>query len=157
MRIILDNCQYTPGWDQLQEMIRTIKNDETLTLIKIDRQDKGVNYRAPGIYDLTLVDQYGRFTDVTLEVYEGDYDPEVIWDNTFHEGDHEYAYVCEDCKKKYTLRTSDSCLNGNHCHVKGCNNTTSLVHYLWDHRTTQKPKQYQYVNNQRDMDVINDR
>lgn len=157
MRIIFDNCHYTPSWEDLQNTIRTIKNDQTLMLIKIDRQDKGVDYRAPGIYDLVLVDQHGRFTDVTFEVYAGDYDPESIWENTFKEPDVEYAYVCEDCKHKYQLRTSDSCLDGNQCHVKGCDNTTSLVHYLWDHRITQKPKQYQYTNTQRDMDVINDR
>lgn len=57
-----------------------------------------------------------------------------VFQDVSNEGDHGYAHICPDCAKLYSLTTSDTCCNGNLCLVEGCNNETSLVHYLWDYR-----------------------
>lgn len=51
-------------------------------------------------------------------------------------GDDEHAYVCvcKSCAEMHHLKTSDSCVDGYVCMVEGCQNETSLVHYVWDYR-----------------------
>lgn len=58
-----------------------------------------------------------------------------VFESVDHQGDHGYAHICPDCAKLYSLATSDSCCGGNVCLVEGCQNETSLVHYLWDYRS----------------------
>lgn len=57
-----------------------------------------------------------------------------IWTGTIDENDHEWAHVCKSCADTHKLTTSDSCIDGNHCLIEGCDNKTSLVHYLRDDR-----------------------
>ena len=65
----------------------------------------------------------------------------TLFDCTTDDGDHEYTHVCDECARRHQLDTSDSCCGGNVCCVKGCENETSLVHYLWDSRCESAPSQ----------------
>lgn len=59
--ISITGTSYAPSWETVERMIeesifgRLIRSDEDRRgkLIRIARRDKGVNYTAPGEYDLT--------------------------------------------------------------------------------------------------------
>jgi hypothetical protein len=53
MQVTITDCKNAPHWQTLQTLLREALGD-TATLTKIARQDGGVNYRAVGVYDLTL-------------------------------------------------------------------------------------------------------
>ncbi len=50
MHIKITGCTYTPSWVTLQEMIREATDDNTCTIIGIQREDNGVHYRDLGKY-----------------------------------------------------------------------------------------------------------
>lgn len=57
-----------------------------------------------------------------------------LFNDVMGDSEHGFVFVCEEHAKEYALSTSDSCTSGCICMVKGCENQTSLVHYLWDFR-----------------------
>jgi len=54
MEITITNVKYAPSWNALQAMIRDMTGDEKATFTRIQRRDKGVNYRGTGVYDVTI-------------------------------------------------------------------------------------------------------
>ncbi len=54
MRITMTGCRQTPSWETLQDALRQATGDERALLTRISRDDNGANYRAPGVYTLTL-------------------------------------------------------------------------------------------------------
>lgn len=57
MEITITHCRYTPKWETLEQVIREATNDESSTLVRINRIsrcDNGCDYRKPGQYDLDV-------------------------------------------------------------------------------------------------------
>jgi len=54
MEITIKGVKHGPSWDALQAMVRDMTDDEQATFTRINRRDKGVNYRANGVYDVTI-------------------------------------------------------------------------------------------------------
>lgn len=77
-----------------------------------------------------------------LSFYEGNFDANTpyLFDGLIADSEHAFVWICKSCAKKHALETSDACSGGNICHVKGCQNKTSLVHYVWDYR----PEEIEY-------------
>jgi hypothetical protein len=59
---------------------------------------------------------------------------EMTVDGDTKDGEYAWAHICKECADKHGLETSDTCLSGNVCLCKDCQNETSLVHYVWDYR-----------------------
>ena len=70
--------------------------------------------------------------------------PAVEFDDINFEGDHGWAWVCPSCVSKHRLDKHYEVVDGiqpdQACLVKGCNNITSDIVYLWDTRTLDKNK-----------------
>ena len=54
MEITIKGVKHGPSWDALRAMVRDMTDDEQATFTRINRRDKGVNYRANGVYDVTI-------------------------------------------------------------------------------------------------------
>lgn len=65
--ITITGVKQTPEWVTLQETLRQATGLKSAFLTRIDRVDRGIDYRAPGIYDLHFTDYVEVFT-VTLVV-----------------------------------------------------------------------------------------
>ena len=59
---------------------------------------------------------------------------EIVVDGDTQDRQYAYAHVCADCARKFGLETVNTCVGGNVCLAVGCQNETSLVHYIWDYR-----------------------
>ena len=58
MEITITHCRYAPRWDSLLTVIQEATN-EPAELIRISREDKGCNYRSPGVYRLRIRQKSG--------------------------------------------------------------------------------------------------
>ena len=54
MSIRIDGARFAPEWETLQNAIRQ-STDRSGMLTRISRKDNGVDYRAPGEYELLFV------------------------------------------------------------------------------------------------------
>ena len=68
MEITLTHCRYAPSWEMTQDLIRSVTANEVAVIAKINRRDRGVNYRSPGIYDLSVNQGNGTILPVVLNI-----------------------------------------------------------------------------------------
>ena len=68
MEIAITHCRCTPRWDSLQTIIRESTNDESATLIRINRPDGCCDYRRPGVYELDVLIRNQTILPVKLTV-----------------------------------------------------------------------------------------
>ena len=70
MEITITNCQYAPTWESLEQVIKEATNKPEGRLVRISRDDNGVNYRAPGVYSLGFRQSNSDMTilSITLNV-----------------------------------------------------------------------------------------
>lgn len=64
----------TPKWDDLQAAIRSMLESDSESpgqFTRIDRTDKGCNYRALGTYDITYTPETGDDVAIVLQVTAG--------------------------------------------------------------------------------------
>ena len=54
MSIRIDGARFAPHWENFQEFI-SLSTGRAGRLTRINRKDSGVNYRAPGDYELMFV------------------------------------------------------------------------------------------------------
>lgn len=54
MQITITNCRYTPKWTTLDKLIKECTANDRAKIIGIQREDKGCNYRAPGVYSVKI-------------------------------------------------------------------------------------------------------
>ncbi len=67
--IVIQNVTIAPAWATTQQMLREVTGNPDGRLVRIDREDRGVDYRAPGIYNLTFEPRRGACCfPVRLEV-----------------------------------------------------------------------------------------
>ena len=71
---------------------------------------------------------------------------EIVVEGDTRANQYAYAHVCPQCANIYNLPTTDTCCDGNNCLVKGCQNKTSLVHYIWDYRNSPLPAKEIIIN-----------
>ena len=67
MSIRIDGARFAPHWENFQESIRQ-STGRTGKLTRINRQDRGVNYRAPGEYELTFICDDADEIEIDLSV-----------------------------------------------------------------------------------------
>lgn len=53
--ITITGVKLTPSWETLQRAIREATKDEQALLNRINRRDRGCDYRGLGSYDLGLI------------------------------------------------------------------------------------------------------
>lgn len=68
MEITITHARYTPSWETLQQMIREATNEPNGRLIRINRTDRGVDYRSPGNYQLEFEQSNDAVLPITLNV-----------------------------------------------------------------------------------------
>jgi hypothetical protein len=66
MKITITDARHTPKWETLEQAIQEA-TDTNGQLTRINRKDGGVDYRAPGEYELTYTVK-GEETPIELTV-----------------------------------------------------------------------------------------
>lgn len=68
IRITIEGTRWTPGWETLQTVLRDATGCDTIRFIGIARQDRNCDYRAPGEYRVSYIDQYNDISKLELVV-----------------------------------------------------------------------------------------
>lgn len=70
MHIVIKGAKQTPLWEQLEDMVKHIKNQPEGRFTKIHRTDNNVNYHAPGRYEVDFTYPNGVRVPIIVEVSE---------------------------------------------------------------------------------------
>ena len=68
MEIVIEHARYAPKWETVQQLLRETTNNTKATITKIDREDKGTDYRKTGVYNIMLDQGNNTALPITLEV-----------------------------------------------------------------------------------------
>lgn len=67
MEMTITHCRYAPKWETLNTLLREATPQDGM-LVRISRRNRGVDYRAPGVYDLGFLQENGTVLPITLTV-----------------------------------------------------------------------------------------
>lgn len=68
MKIVIEGAVQAPSWTILEKMIKSVLNEPDALLIRISRDDNGVNYTARGDYTLGVRCSHSEDVEVKLQI-----------------------------------------------------------------------------------------
>lgn len=68
VKITIEGMRYAPKWVTLQDVMRDATNNDGLLFTRINRKDKGCDYRGHGVYDIDYIDRYGDVSRMELTI-----------------------------------------------------------------------------------------
>ncbi len=68
MKITITDCYQAPQWDTLQMVLREALNEPKGLIMRIFRQDGGVDYRDRGVYEIGFRQYDSRIITVVLSI-----------------------------------------------------------------------------------------